>query len=66
MYDNFVVSEYDEIKLNEYISEILIKKKFIGKIILRELIKKIFDPKRLLYICKQYNLNLEHLLNIYQ
>ncbi len=65
--------EYEDLKIcyefkkqfDKYIEKNLTKKKLIGNIIYKELIERVFNPKRLLYISNTYNINIEELFNLY-
>jgi len=63
-YDNNLIFE-EKILLDEYISKNLTEEKLIGNIIQKELIEKVFDPKRLLRISNTYNIPFSNLLNFY-
>ncbi len=70
-----IFTKYNELKIGLFEKEItdlytLIKKnltkdKLIGNIIYKELVEKILNPNRLLYISNTYNINIEQLLNLY-
>ncbi len=62
---NIGLFEEEIIKLYTLIEENLTKDKLIGNIIYKELIEKILNPKRLLYISNTYNIKLDELLNLY-
>ena len=51
--------------INENIDTIFNKSKFIGNIFLEDLVKKVFNPKRLEKICIDYNISLYDLVDIY-
>ncbi len=62
--------EYEDLKIcyefkkqfDKYIEKNLTKKKLIGNIIYKELIERVFNPKRLLYIANTYNIDIVQLL----
>ena len=62
-YNKFNIKlEYNEKKdFNDYISNIELK----GKLIMKELVEKVFHPYRLLLICNKYNVDFIDLIDIY-
>jgi hypothetical protein len=64
-YGNIDIGLNDKNKLNEYIDNNLTKDKLIGSIIFQELLEKVYEPKRLLKICNDYDIDLSILINIY-
>ncbi len=65
-YNNrYFVFEHDKQLIYKYIKENLTKEKLIGNIICKELIEKVFHPKRLLHISNIYNIDIEQLLHFY-
>jgi len=65
-YNNKInINYFDNDLLEIYIEKYLTKDKLIGHIILKELIKKVFHPKRLLYLSDTYKINIENLLEMY-
>ncbi len=65
LYSNFTLEYKIKLKIDRYIKENFTKDKLIGNIIHQELIKKVFNPNRLLHISNKYNINIEQLLTLY-
>ncbi len=53
------------LSLHKYIIDYITKDKFIGQIIYKELISKVFDPIRLFKICNKYNMEVKDLIEVY-
>lgn len=75
--DNIIYDDIEYIEMNtkiqkskfniyqKYIDTNITKNKFIGNIILKELVEKTLHPKRLLDICNKYKISFEELLDNY-
>jgi hypothetical protein len=64
-YKNTHIQIYYKDEIEEYIHKNMTKDKLIGHIILEELAKKVFHPKRLMKISNVYNIDFEDLVSIY-
>ncbi len=62
---NIGLFEKEITNLYTLIEENLTKEKLIGNIIYKELIERVFNPNRLLYLSNTYNIDFVQLLNIY-
>ncbi len=61
-YNNYMCISFD----NKYLIENIYNEKLIGKIIYKNLIEKVINPKRLLSISQTYKIDVEELLNLYK
>ena len=62
---DIIINYDDKLQLDEYITEKMNKHQLIGNVILEDLAKIIFNPKRLLKISDQYNIDMVDLVDIY-
>jgi hypothetical protein len=61
---NIIIRYFEKKNFDDYILNIDINK-LNGKIIIKELVEKVFHPTRLLNISKQYNIGFIDLIDIY-
>jgi len=61
---NITINYCQKIEFNNYISNIDLNK-LNGKLIMKELVEKVFHPIRLLNISNQYNIDFIDLMEIY-
>jgi hypothetical protein len=63
--DKNIIETYYKEDIQEYIDKNMNKHKLIGSIILEELIKKVFNPERLMKISNVYNIDFDELVSVY-
>jgi hypothetical protein len=63
--ENIILNGKQKKILHNYIEDNLTENKYIGKIILYDLIKKVFHCERLVKIANQYNMDVADLLDNY-
>jgi hypothetical protein len=63
--DKMKIETYYKDDIKEYIDQNMTNDKLIGHIILEELAKKVFHPKRLMKISNDYNIDFDELVSIY-
>jgi hypothetical protein len=62
--DKYIILSLDYINdFNKFIESF--SNKYIGKIIFEELVSKVFNPQRMLKICRLYNIEFDDLMEIY-
>ena len=63
--DKNIIETYYKEDIETYIDKNMNKDKLIGSIILEELIKKVFNPERLMKISNVYNIDFDELVSVY-